>query len=452
MATRQYVGARYVPKVFEHNGSSNWVSGIAYEPLTIVTYLNNSYTSKKPVPSSVGSPNLNPEYWANTGDYSGTVSNLTQLVEGLQGELTEFEGTVNGQITTINGNVSALKTYNQYLPTKLLCIGDSYGMKIANNWANFLKAYMGLDNDHFTNKCTGSSGFIGNTGVKTFYQQLTEPEDKDTYTHIVIVGGFNDAYDANGNMQNNADMLTAITQCGNYIKANYPNAKVWLGMPANVCNIGNVSRASTMRTQCAQMKNVYAFYGAQQGWAIMRDIQNCMHDLVYFNTSDVTYECVFHPNSEGGQNMARCILSYILGGEFMINRTIVCTYVGAEGISLSGSFTEQQYDEKTKLMLTSNLTITFATPITFAESTNIIEICSAFEHKIVYPRDNNMEISINAKCKFVYNDNTHSYGTCAVMFNANTVKIWGVPDKDEGKTISQIIILPFTIDCDTLFN
>ena len=44
---RQYIGARYVPKFFDNNGSTEWVKGIGYEPLTIVTYLNNSFTSKK---------------------------------------------------------------------------------------------------------------------------------------------------------------------------------------------------------------------------------------------------------------------------------------------------------------------------------------------------------------------------------------------------------------------
>ena len=52
---RQYIGARYVPKFFEGEGGSNtWAgSSVAYEALTVVTYLNNSYTSKKPVPAGV---------------------------------------------------------------------------------------------------------------------------------------------------------------------------------------------------------------------------------------------------------------------------------------------------------------------------------------------------------------------------------------------------------------
>ena len=80
---RQYVGARYVPKFFENvNGSWEWAQGFQYEPLTIVRYGDNSYTSKKMVPDTVGSPNLNPEYWANTGNYNGMIQEIqNQLVQ-----------------------------------------------------------------------------------------------------------------------------------------------------------------------------------------------------------------------------------------------------------------------------------------------------------------------------------------------------------------------------------
>ena len=87
---RQYIGARYVPKFFEDsNGSSEWASGVAYEPLTIVTYNSNSYTSKKTVPATIGAPNLNPEYWVSTGIYNAQIDEYRQEV---QDALLEVEG------------------------------------------------------------------------------------------------------------------------------------------------------------------------------------------------------------------------------------------------------------------------------------------------------------------------------------------------------------------------
>ena len=85
MSVRQYIGARYVPKFYENSlGTSEWVSGVEYEPLTIVTYNSNSYTSKRVVPASIGNPSDNPTYWVATGNYNEQISDLTN-------ELTEVE-------------------------------------------------------------------------------------------------------------------------------------------------------------------------------------------------------------------------------------------------------------------------------------------------------------------------------------------------------------------------
>lgn len=78
MAERQYVGARYVPKFFDGFGgmSPEWIRGVSYEALTIVTHLGNSYTSKKPVPADIEITNS--EYWALTGNYNAQVEQYRQ--------------------------------------------------------------------------------------------------------------------------------------------------------------------------------------------------------------------------------------------------------------------------------------------------------------------------------------------------------------------------------------
>lgn len=112
MAVRQYIGARYVPKFFEgEGGSSEWISGFEYEPLTIVTYLGNSYTSKKAVPVTIGTPNLNPEYWAATGNYNAQVEEYRQeVVEVIQevGSVEEQIGVISGEIGALGASVDAL--------------------------------------------------------------------------------------------------------------------------------------------------------------------------------------------------------------------------------------------------------------------------------------------------------------------------------------------------------
>lgn len=84
MATNTYIGARYVPKFFNNNGSSEWVQGVPYEALTIVTYLGNSYTSMVPVPSNAGAPNVATKYWVLTGNYNAQLDTTNRLLDSLQ--------------------------------------------------------------------------------------------------------------------------------------------------------------------------------------------------------------------------------------------------------------------------------------------------------------------------------------------------------------------------------
>lgn len=66
LTNRQYVGARYVPKIM-----GEWDKNIPYEALSIVTYKGNSFTSKIPVPAKV---DIGDEtYWVNTGNYNAQV-------------------------------------------------------------------------------------------------------------------------------------------------------------------------------------------------------------------------------------------------------------------------------------------------------------------------------------------------------------------------------------------
>ncbi|MBO7733510.1 MAG: hypothetical protein J6S67_13180 [Methanobrevibacter sp.] len=79
----QYVGARYVLKIYENSldpSTSEWESGVNYEPLTLVQYNYGSYISKKDVPANIGNPANNPEYWTQTGFYSGQIAELQAIV------------------------------------------------------------------------------------------------------------------------------------------------------------------------------------------------------------------------------------------------------------------------------------------------------------------------------------------------------------------------------------
>lgn len=138
----QYIGARYVPKFFEGSNGAEWESGLVYEPLTIVTYLGSSWTSKKEVPANIGRPNLNPEYWVCTGNYDeqtqqvldaysavlGDIGNINEDVSGLQSDITALTPKVDSIYDVFkkeNKEVTLVNLYNHGASsTNIIYSGD----------------------------------------------------------------------------------------------------------------------------------------------------------------------------------------------------------------------------------------------------------------------------------------------------------------------------------------
>lgn len=101
LINRQYVGARYVPKIM-----GEWNKALQYEALSVVTYMGNSFTSKVPVPANIEINNE--KYWVNTANY-------------------------NAQIDMIYNENKKLNTY--YTPEYFGCKGDG----VTNDTVNFQK-------------------------------------------------------------------------------------------------------------------------------------------------------------------------------------------------------------------------------------------------------------------------------------------------------------------------
>ena len=91
-----YVGNRYVPK---HMGG--WDNTQMYEPLSIVQYQGNSFTSRQYVPSGVEI--TNEEYWASTGNYNAQIEQYRQDVVSLRNNTNNLNNEVvnarNGEAT-----------------------------------------------------------------------------------------------------------------------------------------------------------------------------------------------------------------------------------------------------------------------------------------------------------------------------------------------------------------
>ena len=116
---RQYIGARYVPKLFDNNGSNEWVSGIPYEAFVIVTDLNNSYTSRIPVPSNIGRPSENPNYWVCTGNFNAQLSLLSTEVNGMSETVSALSANLgSGKLVMIESTLDSVRDNNNKIAYK----------------------------------------------------------------------------------------------------------------------------------------------------------------------------------------------------------------------------------------------------------------------------------------------------------------------------------------------
>lgn len=94
VGTRQYIGARYVPIFGRRDEESiQWDNSAPYEPLTIVLYQGNSYTSRQYVPAGIDI--LNEAFWALTGNYNAQIEAYREEVLRFDGRITAAEEMVS---------------------------------------------------------------------------------------------------------------------------------------------------------------------------------------------------------------------------------------------------------------------------------------------------------------------------------------------------------------------
>lgn len=226
MAVTQYIGARYVPKFYENSdGTEDWRSGVEYEPLTIVSYNGNSYTSKKPVPSNIGNPSENPAYWVSTGNYN-------QQVEAYRQEVEAYKATVDNLIPDVG-------TLQQNIKRSFILIGDSFSVglttsdgtnySLVGGWADHCKTAMetaGYDVYINTRNMSGNTGFASSLNFLSLLQAIEEDHVGDKaneITDIVVIGGTND-------LGHEAGIVSGIETFCNYAHTHFPNAKIKIGV------------------------------------------------------------------------------------------------------------------------------------------------------------------------------------------------------------------------------
>lgn len=102
MAVTQYIGSRYVPLFAD---PIEWDKTKEYEPLTIVSYQGNSYTSRQAVPTNIEI--TNEKYWALTGNYNAQVESYRSEVKNYQGQVTQAVEDVETKLAEQDSKIQA---------------------------------------------------------------------------------------------------------------------------------------------------------------------------------------------------------------------------------------------------------------------------------------------------------------------------------------------------------
>ena len=173
LINRQYVGARYVPKVM-----GEWNKALQYEALSIVTYAGNSFTSKVPVPANTDITNKT--YWVNTGNYNAQV-------EAYRQQTAQLENRLNSEIIDRKNDTK----------DNILWIGDSYSVNYSHKLPNGVRYMLNAKNWYEYSK--GGAGFLG-AWAGACYNDLIEQaksdmsaSQKEMIKYVYIVGGANDS-------------------------------------------------------------------------------------------------------------------------------------------------------------------------------------------------------------------------------------------------------------------
>lgn len=348
MANLQYVGPRVVPKPYRNpdTGNAEWKSGIEYEALTMVTYLSNGYVSALPVPSSVGNPADNPDYWVESADFDAALSDLQTRVHDL--ELQNGNETLHTTAQTLSGAVNEIIGM---IDRKYLLIGDSYSITYSSveGWMSKLKTILGLDNTNCFMYGHSGYGFIGQQDTDQPFSTLLSNAYNDlgsataaTITDVVVLGGRNDVM----NTATPAEIKTAIQNFVNQCATQFPNARLYIGM----CGMYTGNDTATY-TKLYNLDHLY-YMSKGKNLIYIKGLQHIARMAKNLMNGDS------HPNDAGNERLAANVASVLKGGNINVASEFALgiTLTAAESHTNTGNVYYIQKDNG-DIELLANLTV-----------------------------------------------------------------------------------------------
>lgn len=239
---RQYVGARYVP-VFAD--PLEWSNQTDYEPLTVVTYQGNSYTSMQSVPAGIDIANT--EYWAQTGNYNAQIEAYRQEVLAYDGRITvnanaiaaETKARIAGdeevmqELSKLIAQVNQQNIFSLYNGKNCVWVGDSFttgvgASPVEKRVSTVFCNAMGMNEYNYG---VGASGWIWGTAsnepyitqVQNAYNAMTVKQRENT-AMVVLPGTSTDVSHGSDGKAIGA----AAVQCAQKASQLFSNAVIYI--------------------------------------------------------------------------------------------------------------------------------------------------------------------------------------------------------------------------------
>lgn len=239
---RQYVGARYVP-IFAD--PLEWSDTREYEPLTIVTYQGNSYTSRQYIPTGIEVTDT--EYWALTGNFNAQVEAYRAEVQLFDGRITANANGIsalqtsdteqNGSIEALNTSVENMQKSVDALTVKknIILIGDSFtdqnNSPVGLPWPNYLGDLGYTINNYAVRGTTFQQDTTGNgftAQLMKAYGEFNDSGSVDNVEMIIIYGGINDYTSWKAGTITQTDTVNGMNNVVRYANEHFPKAEVFL--------------------------------------------------------------------------------------------------------------------------------------------------------------------------------------------------------------------------------
>ena len=345
VGTRQYIGARYVPLFGRKDEDTiEWDNTAPYEPLTIVLYQGNSYTSRQFVP--VGVEITNDEFWAITGNYNAQV----ELYRRETAAVREIAEAAQSDINTLlpKADFSSENTVKDYIDTSVGTVQndiDTLLPKADFSAENTIKDYIDTTFTGLSN-IIPSASFDSENTVKDYIDAGVESAltQANAYTDEKLVQSEGDL----------ANQLVTIEKVGTIsIPQDTIVQSICTDENGNIfCAASNTSRTVSIIAKLDEnwsytdFVNIEGYphlnsinYNARLGKIVGISASNV---LVFINPVDLTYDVITLENSSddfGHHNMCFNVIGdFAVSGLSGSNKTIVYRMFDDDYLYPIGSF------------------------------------------------------------------------------------------------------------------